>query len=1100
MRTALQLAALLCIAPYSPVVLAAPTPSAADILAATGVKGGLVVHLGCGDGKLTAALRANDSYTVHGLDTDAAAVAAARRTVRAAGLYGKVSIGRLAGRRLPYVDNLVNLIVAEDVGGVGMSEARRVLCPGGVAYVKQGGVWKATVKPRPTSIDEWTHYLHDATGNAVADDRAVGPPRRLQWVGGPRWSRHHEHMSSVSALVSAGGRLFYVFDEGSRASIQLPPKWKLIARDAFNGTVLWKRDIPLWYTHLYPLKSGPAFLARRLVAVGDRVYATLGLDQPLVALDAATGKTLRTYRAGKATEEVLCSDGVLLLLVNAEPPKPDRYTWKDPVCWNEGARVASERPWDEKKRTILAVHADTGRTIWKFDSTVAPVTLSADGSRVVFHDGEKVVCLDRQTGRRKWASEAVKMRKPLPTYYAPTLVLSGGVVLFAGGNGRMSGFDGESGRRLWTAKHHRAGHRSPEDVLVIDGLAWTGRMAGRPADNMWTGYDIKTGKIEREFKPDIKSYWFHHRCHRSKATTRYLMPSRTGIEYVDWRKQTWDRNHWVRGACVYGVMPANGLTYAPQHPCACYLEAKLNGFNALAAAADEPPPRPGESARLEKGPAYGGGNPQSAIRNSQSEDWPTFRHDAARSGFVKTSVSPKLEPAWKAAVGGRLSAIVAAGGKVFVASIDAHTVHALDAGSGKELWRFTAGGRVDSPPTIHDGRALFGSADGHVYCLRASDGELVWRYLAAPCDRRHMAFGQLESVWPVHGSVLVREGGRARSKRPEVYCVAGRSAFLDGGMRFCRIDAATGKLVSETILDESIPGTDRNLQAAMKGLNLPTALPDVLSCDGKNVYMRSLKFSLEGKRTEVASASDPSAQTGEGAHLFCSIGFLDDSWFHRAYWLYGRQVTSGCNYWFRAGRHAPAGRILVFDDDTVYGFGRLPHYYVWSPALEYRLYAADKHVKAESIERVTAGRRGLDKASRRWIFNRDITRTQTVRQLSAADVKWSRDAPAVMARAIALAGRTLFVAGPPDVLDEEAAVKRRFDADVQKRIAEQDAALAGRRGALLWAVAAADGKVLAERRLDAPPVFDGLAAARGRLFLATIDGHVICFGGGKSAE
>ena len=40
---------------------------AGRILAATGVKGGLVVHLGCGDGKLTAALRASDRYLVHGL-------------------------------------------------------------------------------------------------------------------------------------------------------------------------------------------------------------------------------------------------------------------------------------------------------------------------------------------------------------------------------------------------------------------------------------------------------------------------------------------------------------------------------------------------------------------------------------------------------------------------------------------------------------------------------------------------------------------------------------------------------------------------------------------------------------------------------------------------------------------------------------------------------------------------------------------------------------------------------------------------------------------------------------------------------------------------
>ena len=43
---------------------------AKQILSATGVKGGLIVHIGCRDGKLTASLRANDRYVVHGLDTN----------------------------------------------------------------------------------------------------------------------------------------------------------------------------------------------------------------------------------------------------------------------------------------------------------------------------------------------------------------------------------------------------------------------------------------------------------------------------------------------------------------------------------------------------------------------------------------------------------------------------------------------------------------------------------------------------------------------------------------------------------------------------------------------------------------------------------------------------------------------------------------------------------------------------------------------------------------------------------------------------------------------------------------------------------------------
>ena len=150
--------------------------SAADILKTAGSQGGLVVHLGCAGGKLTAALRASRSYLVHGLDTDAANVAKAREHIRSLDLYGPVSAAPFDGEHLPYADNLVNLVVAEDLGKVPMEEVLRVLAPLGVALV--GG--KKTVKPWPQDIDQWQQYLHDADNNAVAHDTVVGPPRHLQ--------------------------------------------------------------------------------------------------------------------------------------------------------------------------------------------------------------------------------------------------------------------------------------------------------------------------------------------------------------------------------------------------------------------------------------------------------------------------------------------------------------------------------------------------------------------------------------------------------------------------------------------------------------------------------------------------------------------------------------------------------------------------------------------------------------------------------------------------------------------------------------------------------------------------------------------------------
>ncbi|MHC4396307.1 MAG: outer membrane protein assembly factor BamB family protein [Planctomycetota bacterium] len=1055
---------------------------AGQILRTTAIKGGLVVHLGCGNGKLTAALCASDSYIVHGLDTDAKNIELARKHIQSLNLYGKVSVDQLTTNRLPYIDNLVNLVVAEDLGEISMSEVMRVLAPNGIAYINKGANWTKTVKPRPKEIDEWTHYLHDAGGNAVAHDSVVGPPRRMQWLGSPGYARHHDRMSSVSAVVSAGERIFYILDEASPASILLPPKWSLIARDAFNGTILWKRRIGKWHTHLWPLKSGPAQLPRRLVAVGDSVYVTLSLDGPLTKIDAATGKTIRTYEHTKAAEEIILYDGILFLLVNKQAKEPDFANLE------KIKHAYSAKFWDEAPRQIMAVHPDTGEVLWTAEQQVLPVTLAAGRNGIFFHNGQSVVCLDRSTGDQLWQSEPVARTEIIRSFYSPILVSYEDVVLFSGGEtagnqtgswytsgqDTMTALSAKTGEVLWKAYHPPSGYRSPEDLLVADGLVWTGETTSGRVEGIFTGRDPYTGEVKSQFKPDIETYWFHHRCYRGKATDKYLLMSRAGTEFLDIRKKKWIPHHWARGACLYGVMPANGLVYNPPHPCACYLEAKTYGFNVLAPAAAEPriPENVTAETRLKKGPAY-----TTHITAKATEDqWPTYRHDTARSGAASTTVSASLKRKWQTSIGAKLTSPVIAEDKLFVASPDTHTVYTLDAASGNRLWQYTAGGRVDSPPTIYQGRVLFGSADGCVYCLRASDGLLVWRFRAAPIDQRMMSFEQLESVWPVHGSVLIQDH--------ILYCVAGRSMFLDGGLRLLRLEPKTGRLLSETLLDDRDRATGKDLQDYVSWLNMPTALPDILSSDGHLVYMRSQPFNLDGSRLPLekfprgkdADRGAPTAtQRPEHAHLFSPTGFLDDSWWHRTYWLYGSKYVSGWCGYYLAGQTAPAGRILVFDDSKVYGFGRKPQYYKWTTPIEHQLFAADRLLPAPDENSTDK-----DGSKKKFFVNHH----------------WTKDLP-LFARAMVNAGRTLFVAGPADIIDEQQAFKQIDDPKVWQNLTEQAAVFNGKKGALLLALSADDGEKLAQYNLDNLPVFDGMAAASGRLYITAANGKISCFAENK---
>jgi len=1061
---AAAVAALGMAIPHGPAGAAEPSAQAQQILDAAGVKGGLVVHLGCGDGTLTAALHASDSYVVHGLDADAANVEKACAHIRSLGLYGKVSVDLLAGNRLPYADSLVNLVVASAECRVAREEIMRVLAPLGVACVQQDGKWTKTVKPWPKEMDEWTHNLHDAGGNAVARDRVAGPPRQLQWTAGPLWARSHGWTPSVSAMVSASGRLFALCDETlTCVDGTVPDRWFLVARDAFSGVLLWKRPVPDWGSKALSGTEGtgrgvttgrftmPPHLAKRLVAVGDTVYVTLGATAPITALDAATGKERRVYAETANADEILCTGGRLVVSLNATRAEGDAPPGKH----------------------VAALDAQTGRLLWKkgpfaaVRSTKAQdpfgrLELAAGDGRVFLLTPEAIECLELDTGNRSWRIERPALPEStvkrigfagVSEYLLTVMVYHDGVVLLAQPEpntphtyhtmpGTLHAFDAKDGRQLWKHAYGGWGHCTPPDVFVVDGVVWThvnakAEFASAPAggvraknsaevDYAIQALDLRTGEVRKQLlAKDVFNVGHHHRCYRNRSTERFVFASRRGVELVDLASGENYQNHWVRGGCLLGNLPCNGLIYVAPHPCGCYIEAKLIGFNALAPAREGRGSRVGgrgeEGNRLEKGPAYNALDTRPATLDPSS-DWPTYRHDGRRSGATEAAVGADLAIAWRARIGTTPSALVVADGKVFVAGVDAHTVHALDAADGKPAWSHTAGARVDSPPTIHNGLAVFGSTDGQVYCLRASDGALAWRFAAAPSEQRIMAFDQLESPWPVHGSVLVHDG--------KCWFAAGRSSYLDGGICLYALDPATGQVAKQRAIYHADPKTGK-MAPETDGFGMAGLLNDIPATDGASVFIRQMPLSPAGARASV--------------HLYSSGGYLDPSWFNRTFWKAGSAQTSG---------------LMVLGKGVAYGveiYTSRSRETVFTPgASAYRLVCF-------SLTR-GAAEPGAKKAKAR----------------PGAKIVWQQRVP-IRITAMVRAGDTLFAAGSPDTVDP----------------ADPHGAWEGRRGGILAAFAAADGKKLAECKLPSPPVWDGLAAANDALFLATMDGSVLCLRNAK---
>ncbi len=1055
--------------------------SARDILEATGVKGGLVVHVGCGDGSLTAGLHANDSYLVQGLDSDAGNVRKARNTIQRQNLYGKVSVNVLSGDSLPYIDNVVNLLVSEDLGAVSMSEVMRVLVPEGVAYIRKNGKWTKSVKARPENIDEWTHFLHGADGNAVAEDSVVDSPHHIQWVASPRHSKSHSHLSSINVMVSAKGKLFYIADESSFALPHLlPSKWALFARDAFNGVTLWRRPISSWQVSSLDSRNRfPVDLHRRLVVEGDTVYATLSVFGPVTALDAATGETIRTYAGTENTSEIIVSDGVLYLSVHNEGS--DRINRREMATWRT----------DVQPKRIMAFKAGTGKLLWekrdKDAAGILPMTLAAKGGRVYFQNTENIFSLDAGSGKEAWRS-AVEIAYDRPNWSAPTLVVQDKVVLAAdrgmnkiGPNQKQSKagvavaadlfvLSVKTGEKLWSVPCYE-GDNSPVDLFVSGSFLWMGETAKRNDQDYTKVRDLATGDVVKEY-PEYDGWveHHHHRCYRDKATSRFVLAGRTGVEFIDKESGKLTPHQWIRGNCKTGILPCNGLLYVPADQCGCYVESKLNGFHALAPKrSGKPYVQSGKIARLEKGPAY---NKVEAGKPTEM-DWPTYRGDAARSGRATAPVSPILKPSWNVELGGKLTPPVAANNKVFVASVDSHVLYAVDASGGKTLWTYTAGGRIDSPPTIANGLAVFGSRDGWVYALRAADGELAWRFRAAPDDRQLVANGQIESVWPVHGSVLVQDGA--------VHCAAGRSSYVDGGVYMYKIDLMTGKVIEEKQFNSRDPKTGRTvalyepfstqpsfvegkapvkISERMVTREMPGVLPDILSSDGKTIWMRSVNFN---------DALD--IQKEDRPHVFSWTGYLDDSWWDRGYWVYGDHVYAGMVGVAYAKKIMPTGRLLTFDDTTVYGY-------------------QDETFK----KREPAGIFAMAKVSKFTGGERKPNRKGAATEPKLI-YDWQDDVP-LYPNGMVLAGDTIFIAGPPK-FDEEAA--RAFLAATSTDEQEPSPVLkdaldtfGGKKGMLLRAVNKSDGKKIAEYSLDSVPVFDGLIAADRRLYITTKSGSLVC--------
>lgn len=183
-------------------------------------------------------------------------------------------------------------------------------------------------------------------------------------------------------------------------------------------------------------------------------------------------------------------------------------------------------------------------------------------------------------------------------------------------------------------------------------------------------------------------------------------------------------------------------------------------------------------------------------------DWPMWRCDAARSAVSSEQLPEELTLQWSREFSPRKQAWddalnldlmtydrvfepVVQDGRLFLGFNDRDKLSAYDLETGDELWSYFAAGPVRLPPVAWKDRVFIASDDGHLYCLSAADGTLLWRFRGGPSSRQMLGNQRLVSAWPMRGGPVVRDG--------KVYVAASIWPFM--GTFLYALDAETGSVV-----------------------------------------------------------------------------------------------------------------------------------------------------------------------------------------------------------------------------------------------------------------------------------------------------------------
>ena len=431
----------------------------------TPAKRGMCLIIGNADIEVLTQLCLNSQLRFVVATTDSVHTAQLRSELIKRGIYGsRVAVHQVSQlSKLPFVGNWANLVVAtdsidENVRKEMLRQARPI--SGAAVVMQSDGEWTRYDRPALTESGNWSHLYGRPDNSAFAGEHLGGAKSaddlQVQWVGRPGPRYQADRSGRKPSPLSTNGRLF------------LQGLHRIIAVDAFNGTVLWSLEIPKLERFNMPRDCS------NWCANDDFLF--IAVKQECWKIDANTGDVVHRSTANDAPSDFPMEWGYLATqgrrLFGSSVRVGSSWTdfwgaadagWYDaragsvtfPICSDRlfcRDTASSDLTWEYRRGVVLnSTITVSDDTMYFVESRNAEVLAGKDrriGNPKLWNDLH-LVAIDAATGSPKWEQKLAPMKSQVVCYLAHaadqlTLVASADKAY------RVSSFSDKDGSERWT--------------------------------------------------------------------------------------------------------------------------------------------------------------------------------------------------------------------------------------------------------------------------------------------------------------------------------------------------------------------------------------------------------------------------------------------------------------------------------------------------------------------------------------------------------------------------------------------------------------------------------------------------------------------------